>query len=70
MIDKADDIVRLISEKKLELTNKGKYVDTLEEAIEQCREVINDPETDIVVRSEYYNRKVLYTKAKNKIYNL
>ena len=70
MIDEAEEIVGLIREKKLDPNKKQYYIGVLEEAVSQCDDIIRDSETDRVGIQVYYNKKVLYLKAKNKINSL
>jgi hypothetical protein len=67
MTERADSIIDMINKNQVKLPMKEQLLAELEDAIFHCDDILSDQEIDLRTRKEYYEKKMAYIKAKNKI---
>jgi hypothetical protein len=67
MTERADSIIDMINKNQVEVSMKEQILGELGDAIFHCDDILSDQEIDLRTRREYYEKKMAYIKAKNKI---
>lgn len=62
-----DYIIESITKGTIKLEEIEEAKTMLENEIEQCRDIVQDPETELYSRIEFREKLTLYTKLKNRL---